>query len=87
VSHLFQPGADPGRCAHRGISLVCDRVRGHRIHRLHVTDAVRMLDALTGADPERDHGQADEILLASVPAEVREAYLRLTGRASWWAAA
>lgn len=57
-----------------------------------VEEAVAKLDALTGEHPGDDHEEADEILLAMVPAEVRDAYHRLSGdhyhqdqRAAWWA--
>jgi hypothetical protein len=55
-------------------------------------EAVAALDALTGDNPARDHDRADEILLAVVPDEVRDAYHRLSGdhyqedaRTAWWA--
>jgi hypothetical protein len=55
-------------------------------------EAVAALDVLTGDNPETDHEQADEILLAVVPPEVRAAYARLSGdhyrqesRTDWWA--
>jgi hypothetical protein len=38
-------------------------------------------------DPEDFHGEADEILLATVPVEVADAYRRLQGRCAWWACA
>lgn len=53
--------------------------------------AVEQLKALKtkhGRDWERVHIDADEILLAQVPAEVREAYLELVAFAEihgWWA--
>lgn len=50
-------------------------------------EAVRRLDALTGDDPEVDHGKADEILLAALPPEVRQAHAKLIERAVWWASA
>lgn len=43
------------------------------------------LDALDATDPEMVHAQADAELLSWVPAEIREAYLRLVDRAPWWA--
>jgi hypothetical protein len=49
--------------------------------------AVEQLDAIPGDDPERAHGLADDVLLACVPAEVREAYERVAARCGWWAAA
>jgi hypothetical protein len=48
---------------------------------------VDRLDAISGDDPESAHGQADDVLLECVPAEVREAYERVAARCSWWAAA
>lgn len=60
--------------------------------RMTTEEAVAALDALTGDDPCGDHEEADEILLAMVPVEVRDAYHRLSGdhwnqdgRADWWA--
>lgn len=50
-------------------------------------EAVAALDAMSVADPEAAHGEADEILLKLVPDEVREAYQRLVARAPWWATA
>lgn len=47
--------------------------------------AIRRLDKLTGNDSESDHAEADSILLASLPADVRRAYQRLQQRAGWWA--
>lgn len=49
------------------------------------TQAVEQLDAMTGKDPERDHAEADDILIAMVPLEVREAYVRLIFRSGFWA--
>lgn len=47
--------------------------------------AVEALDAMSGGDPEADHSDADKILLAVAPAEVKAAYARLADRARWWA--
>ena len=48
-------------------------------------EAVRKLDALTGADPERDHLDADDILYAFAPREVKDAYDAAETRANgWW---
>ena len=56
--------------------------------RMKVDDAVKALDDIDGqGDPEGAHGEADEILLKSVPAPVAEAYKRLVDRARWWARA
>lgn len=50
-----------------------------------VAEAVRKLDALKPGDPERNHGDADDIVLSIVPVEVREAYWRACDRdSSWW---
>jgi hypothetical protein len=49
--------------------------------------AVERLNAIEGGDPEGAHGEADQVLLALVPAEVREAYRALVARCEWWAAA
>jgi hypothetical protein len=48
---------------------------------------VERLDAISGDDPEHAHGAADDVLLACVPVEVREAYERLVARGVWRAAA
>ncbi|HVJ71631.1 MAG TPA: hypothetical protein VM531_09025 [Sphingomicrobium sp.] len=55
--------------------------------RLDPKEAVKRLDALTGGDPEAAHGAADEILLETVPEEVKKAYDRLVARCGWWACA
>jgi len=46
--------------------------------------AVAALDAVSAADPEAAHKQADQILVAFVPREVRDAYDRLVDRCVWW---
>ena len=48
---------------------------------------VKEFDALDVKDPEKAHSQADDLLLALVPADVREAYQRVVERARWWGAA
>lgn len=50
-------------------------------------EAVRLLDALRDSPggAESRHAEADEILLAVAPAEVRDAYNRLVDAQSWWA--
>lgn len=50
-------------------------------------DAVEALDAISGTDPEKHHGEADDVLLEVVHPEVRAAYERLMDRAGWWATA
>src|SRR5690554_1180466 len=50
-------------------------------------NVVDQLDALDVDDPEAAHGEADELLLSLVPAEVADAYRRVVKRADWWAAA
>lgn len=52
-----------------------------------VGEAVQAIEALDPSDPEKAHDLADDILLASVPEEVRAAYKRLVKRAGWWATA
>ena len=48
-------------------------------------EAIAALDALKGDDPEGDHCEADEILLAVVPPTVKQAYERAEFRAGgWW---
>ena len=49
-------------------------------------EAVRRLNLISGSgDPEVAHSEADQILLAIVPASVAEAYRQLVERADWWA--
>lgn len=43
------------------------------------------IDALDASDPERAHGDADEILLDHVDIVVASAYRRLIERCDWWA--
>jgi hypothetical protein len=50
-------------------------------------EAVFCLDTISADDPEAAHGRADDILLAAVPVEVREAYKRVVDRCPWWGAA
>lgn len=50
-------------------------------------EAIQQLNALSGGDPDGDHGQADKILLAYVPPDMAAAYDRLVDRAAWWATA
>jgi hypothetical protein len=59
-----------------------------------IEQAVVALDAIDGESPADAHAEADAILLAFVPEQVRDAYVRLAGdghgseaRASWWATA
>lgn len=52
-----------------------------------VADTVAALDAIGGGDPESAHGRADDVILAAVPREVRDAYQRVIDRQDWWAAA
>lgn len=54
---------------------------------MNTEDAVTMLDALGDDDPEASHAEADRILLAVAPQQVREAYERLVARCRWWACA
>jgi len=50
-----------------------------------VDEAVAQLDAITGADPEGAHYDADKILQAFAPPEVQAALVRLHERADgWW---
>ena len=55
--------------------------------RLTPAEAVQKLDAIKAGDPERNHGDADRIVLSVVPDEVREAYWRAYERdyGWWWA--
>jgi hypothetical protein len=56
-----------------------------RRKRLTTEDAVRQLDTIDGdGDCEAAHADADDILLATVPAEVAAAYNRLVARTRWW---
>jgi len=50
-------------------------------------EAIAALDAISGQEPEGDHGYADEILLDQVEPAVADAYRRLVDRARWWATA
>lgn len=52
-----------------------------------IDGAVSRISGMTGDDPERDHGIADDILLALVPRDVKDAYEALVERAAWWGAA
>lgn len=45
---------------------------------------VHKLNDMTGRDYERDHAEADEILLRHVPHRLRLAYRRLQNRARRW---
>lgn len=49
--------------------------------------AIKALNAIDGGDPEVAHSQADDILLAYVPEDVRNAYQALVKRCGWWASA
>jgi len=49
-----------------------------------VLDAVERLDALTDADTEAAHIDADAVLLEFVPDEVKSAYIRARERAGFW---
>jgi hypothetical protein len=49
--------------------------------------AVEALDAIDAGDPEAAHSEADAILLAYVPDDIRDAYDRLVARAHFWATA
>jgi len=50
-------------------------------------ETVAKLDAIRGNNPASAHDAADDVLLASVPAEVRKAYLRVVARTAWWVTA
>jgi len=48
--------------------------------------AIQALNAIPGgSNGEGNHAEADDILLATVSAPVREAYEALIERTSWWA--
>lgn len=49
--------------------------------------AVVALDGIDVSDPERAHSEADELLRAWAPREIREAYDRVAERCRWWAGA
>ena len=58
--------------------------------RLTKSEAVAKLNELAdnpGDDPERTHGTADDVLLAYVPEDVREAYQAVVDASLWWACA
>lgn len=49
---------------------------------------IEQLDALDGRDAELDHAKADDIvldLIHQVAPDVYDAYMRLMGRATFWA--
>lgn len=50
-------------------------------------EAIAALDAIDGSDPEKAHGEADDVLKKAVDPRVREAYERIVARCSWWATA
>lgn len=50
-------------------------------------EAVEQLNALDSGDGEEMHAEADKILLAYVPEQVRQAYERVQDRANFWACA
>jgi hypothetical protein len=51
-------------------------------------EVAAQLDAIDPTlDPERAHGDAENILLAALGPEVQRAYARLMARAPWWATA
>jgi len=58
-----------------------------RIKKLTAAEAVMALDAITHTDSEEAHSKADEILRATVPVAVRQAYERVQERADFWACA
>lgn len=47
-------------------------------------EAIAKLDAIDGSDGEGAHATADEVLLALVSPEAREAYDRVVERADFW---
>ena len=49
--------------------------------------AIELLNAISGDDPEADHSSAEAILLKCVHPEIRDAYESLKQRAAWWATA
>lgn len=53
-------------------------------------EAIAALAAITerdAHDPETAHANADDVLLAFVPADVRAAYVRVVDACRWWACA
>jgi len=52
-----------------------------------IENTIAAIDRLTGADPEADHGLADDLLLSLLPDGVADAYRRLVDRIRWWGAA
>lgn len=59
----------------------------HEVTEDQIKEAVTKLEAMTGNDPESDHGDADVILEALMPPEVREALVRLKERCYFWVTA
>jgi len=54
------------------------------------TQAIKQLEAISTADPEQAHGEADEILLVfcdAVEPKVSKAYVELIARCKWWTTA
>lgn len=49
--------------------------------------AIAALDTIDPSDPEAAHGEADAILLAYVPTELRDAYNRLVAATAFWVTA
>lgn len=79
--------ADPSSCSMAQQAQLWGFFTGQITQPPIASEAVAALDAINGHDPEGAHGEADEVLLAVVPAEVREAYERLAARCGWWATA
>lgn len=50
-------------------------------------DLINKIDAISGDDPERAHGELDDLLEATFPADVLDAIQRLKDRCLWWAGA
>lgn len=58
-----------------------------KLTKLAAVERLNRIAAVSSGDPEAAHGAADEVLLAMVPAEVRQAYQRVVDACAWWATA
>ena len=78
-SPLIEKAVGPGAAAHFE-----SEVRAISHNAIVVLDAVERLDALTDADTEVAHIEADAVLLEFVPDEVKSAFIRARERAGFW---
>lgn len=60
------------------------------VTRAEIENAVRKIEIIGndfGYDPEVAHLEADAVLLAVVPKQIRDAYIALSEKTEWWSAA